>query len=442
MSSGSDSRHDQPQRLRDEQRRVAPAAHKRAGDPATGAPVRIPLRSPQAPSPSRAVRPERARSAGLKRASSAGQSGVAARRPAASSSVSATRTSRGARQDAGYSARTTPFAGGRAPAAPAADAASTHTAPMVRTAPTVPAARPSPRRAGRFDARGIDLAALWAQPRVRIGAIVAAVLLVVVVVVALFPRGSSTVDGTAAAPSPAVPVPMASNISTLDQSPMIEPSAAVELYIPSLNLRAEFEEGSCKVKDNALDPASMDKACTYTADDKPYSLPGTTAGDITVVAGHTGAGVPAVFNKLYDGRKDEHKVKVGDTMFVRTAASGDNWLVYTATDLHDPSKEGLSDDTSVWGEGPMPGRLLTISCIQPANLLAEAVRNAVVGWQLEGVTKTGEAAEEVPATEVPGEPTSAAQASDASAAPVASDAGAAQGSAEGSASGEPVAPAA
>lgn len=33
----------------------------------------------------------------------------------------------------------------------------------------------------------------------------------------------------------------------------------------------------------------------------------------------------------------------------------------------------------------MPGRLLTISCIQPANPLAAAVRNAVVGWQYRGV---------------------------------------------------------
>ncbi|WP_241807368.1 hypothetical protein [Corynebacterium diphtheriae] len=33
----------------------------------------------------------------------------------------------------------------------------------------------------------------------------------------------------------------------------------------------------------------------------------------------------------------------------------------------------------------MPGRLLTISCIQPANLLEAAVKNAVVGWQYRGV---------------------------------------------------------
>ena len=38
----------------------------------------------------------------------------------------------------------------------------------------------------------------------------------------------------------------------------------------------------------------------------------------------------------------------------------------------------------------MPGRLLTISCIQPANPLKAAVRNAVVGWQFEGTTHTAD----------------------------------------------------
>ena len=170
----------------------------------------------------------------------------------------------------------------------------------------------------------------------------------------------------------------------------IEPSPAVEMYIPSIDVRAEFEEGSCRVKDNKINPDSMNKACTYTADDKPYALPGTDSPDIVVIAGHTGAGVPAVFNNLYDGRADEHKASIGDKLYLRTENSGEQWLVYTATDLHDPSKDGLEQDTSIWGEDPMPGRLLTISCIQPANLLAAAVRNAVVGWQFEGVTSTPE----------------------------------------------------
>ncbi|WP_406992222.1 hypothetical protein, partial [Acinetobacter baumannii] len=70
--------------------------------------------------------------------------------------------------------------------------------------------------------------------------------------------------------------------------------------------------------------------------------------------------------------------------------SDQNWLIYAATDLHDPDKQGLAGDSSAWGDDATPGRLLTISCIQPANPLEAAVRNAVVGWQYEGTTHTAE----------------------------------------------------
>lgn len=184
------------------------------------------------------------------------------------------------------------------------------------------------------------------------------------------------------------PEGLETNEVTAQEAPAIEPSPAVELFIPAIEVHAEFEDGSCRVVNGAINPDSMNQACTYTADDRPYSLPGTTAQDIVVIAGHTGAGVPAVFNNLYDGSANEHKVHMGDKLYVRTANSGQNWLIYTATDLHDPDKQGLSDDASIWGDGPMPGRLLTISCIQPANPLEPAVRNAVVGWQYEGTTHT------------------------------------------------------
>lgn len=169
------------------------------------------------------------------------------------------------------------------------------------------------------------------------------------------------------------------------QPPAIAPSPAQEMYVPAVGIHADFDAEPCQVTDGAIDPENMDTACTYTADDRPYSLPGTTAEDLVVVAGHTGAGVSGVFDNLYDGGSDEHRVSVGDKLYLRTEASGDDWLVYTATDLHDPDKGGLADDSAVWGDGPQPGRLLTISCIQPANLWQPAVRNAVVGWQLESV---------------------------------------------------------
>ncbi|WP_262368286.1 sortase family protein [Corynebacterium urealyticum] len=215
-----------------------------------------------------------------------------------------------------------------------------------------------------------------------------AAALALVLVFALWPSGKF---------SP--PEDLENNEVVAEQSPPIDPSPVIEMYVPALKMHATFEEGPCRVKDGAINPDTMDKACTYTSEDKPYSLPGTNAKDIVVITGHTGAGVPAVFNDLYDGAKDKHKVSIGDKLYLRTQASGDTWLVYSATDLHDPEKQGLSQSPEIWGEGPMPGRLLTISCIQPANLLAPAVRNAVVGWQFQGTSTTVDKGAEEQATQ-------------------------------------------
>lgn len=204
-----------------------------------------------------------------------------------------------------------------------------------------------------------------------------AAALALVLLVALWPSGGF---------SP--PEDLENNEVVAEQSPPIDPSPVIEMYVPALKMHATFEEGACRVKDGAINPDTMDKACTYTSEDKPYSLPGTNAKDIVVITGHTGAGVPAVFNDLYDGAKDKHKVSIGDKLYLRTEASGNTWLVYSATDLHEPQKQELSQSPEIWGEGPTPGRLLTISCIQPANVLAPAVRNAVVGWQFQGTSTT------------------------------------------------------
>ena len=165
----------------------------------------------------------------------------------------------------------------------------------------------------------------------------------------------------------------------------IPPSRPVEMRIPSLDMTAKFEDGDCRFKDGAIDPDALSEACAFTAKDKPYVLPGTTSEDIVVIAGHAAAGVPAVFDKLYDVKEQRHTVNPGDTMYLKTQESGDRWLKYQATDLHEPDKKGLSQSAEIWGNVPMPGRLLTISCIQPANPFEDAVRNAVIGWQLQGV---------------------------------------------------------
>lgn len=248
-----------------------------------------------------------------------------------------------------------------------------------RTPPRHPRSAPPPRTPQ------------WVYHARRLAALALVVLLIVVPV-----RCASRDDGSVPPPeaetsAEATAVTSEPEVRRQAES-SIPASRPVELVVPVIGLRAGFEEGDCRVVDGAIDPRSMDKACAYTAEDRPYSLPGTDADDIVVVAGHTGAGVNAVFNKLYDGSASRHTVAVGDTLFIRTEDSGEDWLEYEATDLHDPDKNALAGDPAIWGDGPMPGRLLTISCIQPANLLADSVRNAVVGWQLKG-TVTGQEVE-------------------------------------------------
>ncbi|SDR69133.1 hypothetical protein [Corynebacterium timonense] len=224
----------------------------------------------------------------------------------------------------------------------------------------------------------------------RVGAVAIAVLLIALVVRACSggddepaPSAARTaVDAPADAPAPTPtrPAPIAAPTRT-----QIPPSRPVELAIPAIGLRASFEKDDCRVVDDVIDPVTLDEACAYTAPDRPYSLPGTSAPDVVVTAGHTGVGVSAVFDALYDGKNDRHNVAVGDVLYIRTEASGPDWLTYVASDLHAPKKDGLAEDPTIWGDGATPGRLLTISCIQPANPLAQSVQNAVVGWQYDRV---------------------------------------------------------
>lgn len=186
------------------------------------------------------------------------------------------------------------------------------------------------------------------------------------------------------ADEPAPEPPAAESPAPQQQAPFIADSRPLEMYIPAIGLVADFEPNDCRAHDGTIDPATLDLACAYTSPDRPYALPGSQAEDIVVIAGHTGSGVEAVFDKLYDGSADHHTVRAGDVLYLRTEASGEAWLKYTATDFHDPVKASLSSDSSIWGDGPTPGRLLTISCIQPP-FYQQSVRNAVVGWQFAGV---------------------------------------------------------
>lgn len=176
--------------------------------------------------------------------------------------------------------------------------------------------------------------------------------------------------------------------TTTTQAPPahIEASRPQEMVVPAIGMKAKFEDGDCRVVKGNVDPDGLNKACAYTAPEKPYQLPGTDAGDIVVIAGHAAAGVPAVFDKLYNPAENAHTLKMGDTMYLRTAASGEWWLKYEVTDLHDPMKDALANAPEIWGNDPTPGRLVTISCVQPTNPFEDSVRNAVIGWRFAGVS--------------------------------------------------------
>lgn len=248
-----------------------------------------------------------------------------------------------------------------------------------------PERRPQPEHGPRHRRREPEWV-YWARRL----ATLAAILLVVAVVARACSHGGGDEPTTETVVVP--PSPTAEPTPAEDVPEHIAEAWPVEMKVPSVGIDAPFQDVNCATNGDTIEPSTMDEACVYTAENRPYRLPGTDSPDIVVIAGHTGAGVHAVFNKLYDGAADRHTVKIGDVMYLRTAESGDDWLRYKATDLHDPEKGSLAGDAGVWGSGATPGRLITISCIQPANLLAQSVRNAVVGWQFDGVAGPHEVA--------------------------------------------------
>lgn len=220
----------------------------------------------------------------------------------------------------------------------------------------------------------------WVFHARRIGALLILVLLIAGIARACS-GGEEPGTGLGAEPGPAP-----TTTTTAPTPPQtIDAARPTEMRIPAVGLTAKFESGDCRVVDGAVDPGGLSKACAYTAPDKPYQLPGSQATDIVVLAGHAAAGVPAVFDKLYDAPSETHTVSIGDALYIRTELSGEWWLKYVATDLHDPMKDALAGSAEVWGTEPTPGRLLTISCVQPANPFEDSVRNAVVGWRYEGI---------------------------------------------------------
>ena len=127
------------------------------------------------------------------------------------------------------------------------------------------------------------------------------------------PEPTPTETTSSAAPA-TTPTPTTTEAAPAEPPEIIDQSRPVEMRIPAVNLTAKFEDGDCRVVDGKIDPEPLGKACAYTSVDKPYQLPGTHTSDVVVLAGHAAAGVPAVFDKLYNPSAEEHTLKVGDVL--------------------------------------------------------------------------------------------------------------------------------
>lgn len=255
-----------------------------------------------------------------------------------------------------------------------------------RKPPELPRANPHQRDRGQRPARRPRRQPQWVYWVRRAGALLILLLLFTSLVRACGASGEGS-EQTSAARTTSTAAAETTAATTMQAPPAhIEASRPQEMVVPAIDMKAKFEDGDCRVVKGNVDPGGLGKACAYTAPDKPYQLPGTDAGDIVVIAGHAAAGVPAVFDKLYNPAENAHTLKIGDTMYLRTADSGDWWLKYEVTDLHDPMKDALANAPEIWGNDPTPGRLVTISCVQPTNPFEDSVRNAVIGWRFVGVS--------------------------------------------------------
>lgn len=180
----------------------------------------------------------------------------------------------------------------------------------------------------------------------------------------------------------------------------IPSSAPVELAWPRLeaspgtreHARVVVRDETCPLNaEGAIWPRldAVDEACPYTRAGSSWTLPGSHAAGMSLIAGHTSQEGFAAFDGLYDWRSQSFALRRGDEMRVRTKASGTRWLVYRATGFMTPRRAGagslaaLSQD---WSRSPKAGRLFTVGCLQPSQNGAEPVQNIVIAWDFERVT--------------------------------------------------------
>lgn len=159
------------------------------------------------------------------------------------------------------------------------------------------------------------------------------------------------------------------------------------LYFPKLKTSVRLDDKSCPQNEDGLfdpDRTNLMAACYVHNPSYVYEFPGTNAKDVAVFYGHTWREGEAAFNLLYDWERQRFNFQRGDEVWVRTVTSGKQWLVYRAENFFTPFKHGrtsLVNDETIWGAAPMPGKLITVGCLQPLS----SNRNVVIRWQFAGV---------------------------------------------------------
>ncbi|MCB4207205.1 hypothetical protein [Arthrobacter sp. UM1] len=180
----------------------------------------------------------------------------------------------------------------------------------------------------------------------------------------------------------------------------IPSSAPLELAWPRLeaspatreHARVVVRDETCPLNaEGAIWPRldAVDEACPYTRAGSSWTLPGSHAAGMSLIAGHTSQEGFAAFDGLYDWRSQSFALRRGDEMRVRTKASGTRWLVYRATGFMTPRRAGsgsLAALSQEWSRSPKAGRLFTVGCLQPSQNGAEPVQNIVIAWDFERVT--------------------------------------------------------
>lgn len=188
------------------------------------------------------------------------------------------------------------------------------------------------------------------------------------------PSASSSVEASvppaaaAPSPSPAPPAPIAA-------------SAVQQLYIPAPDPSMVIDDPVLAMPSNCrrvIEPPldGPDIAKVFQCMD--FAMPGTDTADNVVVAGHSSHYVTTTFNKLYQ----QGASLTGRYVYVRTAASGSQWLRYVVQNVYEPLKTDLPYQEQIWK--PTPGRLILVTCLQEDGL-EKSVKNFIVVAQFDSV---------------------------------------------------------